>query len=177
MTTESHVDVEATPSLTTRKVYVSFERKQNLGDYSSVTASAFVQDEVPLGANPSEVAEKLAECYQAAAAAVFDQLGIVFTMDEHGVIREKHAPIVTVQDKSNAVDRKFGGNSSSIKVMNPEKLKGDLPDWLITQATEAGVTAVWANWNRERGAWFKEAIPRGGRPNGDTSPAREFDNN
>jgi len=149
---------EASPG---RKVSISFERKRGLADFGNVTAWAHVEDYVPLDASESQVAETLNSLFNAAKAATFDQLGIEFVMDEHGVLREKHEPVANVSDAASAVGRQFPNttNDGGLRVMNKADQQGDIPQPVIDFCAARGITAIWDN--RKQGKSFSEAVGRG----------------
>jgi hypothetical protein len=78
------------------------------------------------------------------------------------VLREKHEPVVSVQQAENKVGTQIG-TSGSVKVMNPEKLPdGVTPAWVVEKAAANGITAVWANFTRNGDFYVREAVPKGG---------------
>lgn len=164
-----------TLEVSNRKITVHYERKLDKGNYNNEVASVFVTGDVAPDANSAQVAEKANELFEAAKASVFDQLGIEFIVDEHGVLREKHAPVPTVQQAEASLGRAFGGttpvNNGDIRVMNSDKQQGPLPDWLIEYCAQHGITAVWDNRNG-KGKWFTEAVKSGERSKVDPSSAR-----
>lgn len=153
------------------KISVTFERKLGYDGYSSATARAWVEGEVPKGADISTIAQNAGDLFAAAAAAVFDQLGIEYVMDDEGVLREAHKPIVSVSSATSRIESSMPGSTdvdqagnTVIRVMNPNDQQGPLPQWAIDAMTRDGVTACWdqrksATGNQPK---FKEAVPRGG---------------
>lgn len=138
----------------TRKISVTFERKLGSGDFGNSVCRAWVEDNVPANATDSQIADALNGLFTAVKASVFDQLGIEFVVDEHGVMREKHAPVATEQ-----VAGRLGGGTTSLKVMNADKQDGPIPEAVLAACAEKGITAVWDN--RKQGKGFKEGIKRG----------------
>jgi hypothetical protein len=75
-------ETETTPG---PKISVSFERKQDLGNYQNATASAFLT--VPLDADASSavIEEAFREAFQQVKSVVYDELGIEVTVSPEGV--------------------------------------------------------------------------------------------
>lgn len=153
-----------------RKVSVTFERKLGLADYGNVTARAFVEDNLTADANDAQASEALVEMLNVAKVSVYDTLGIETFMDDTGVIREKHTPQVSVTQTAAAIGAAMGPtsnvqapNTGGIRVMNPDKLQGDIPADVVQMCNELGITAVWAN-NGQYGQFFKEAVKQGETP-------------
>lgn len=145
----------------TRKVSITFERKKDLGNYENVVARAWAEDNVPADATDEQVAEALQGLGNAVKAAVYDHLGIEVFLDENGVIREKHAPVVTERRLADTVGTQFNG-TSSLRVMNKD-YTDPLPAGLVEKCAELGITAVWAN-KGQYGWFFKEAVSKGEAP-------------
>jgi len=146
--------------ITSRKVSVTFERKISDGDYGGITARAWIEDEVPTGASASEIAEAMSNLFAASKAVVLDELGIPFTMDDNGVVREKMVPAVTRKDSpkgtstdaTSRIDHAFGSTNHQIRIMNPDDYTGgDIPEWLIEKCAKDGVSAVWYNGHKATG--------------------------
>lgn len=157
-----------------RKLSVTFERKLGYDDYGNAVARAWIEDDVPIGTPDTDVAQRAVEMLNTVKVAVFDSLGIECFMDEEaGVIREKHSPTVTVKQAADKVGTAMPGttqqtgsagfSTGGLKVMNPEKLEEDIPQYVIDKCREHGVTAVWANTGRY-GPFYKEAVKRGESP-------------
>lgn len=70
------------------KVTVGFERSVQVRPYESAKASVFIQAEVPLGYTAQELEGGLRDAFFQAKAQVFEQLGIEFEINEHGVVME-----------------------------------------------------------------------------------------
>ena len=160
-------------TVTDRKISVSFSRKISDGNYGIVEATAWVQGDAPESATPGDVSVLLGDLFDAAAVAVFTQLGVEYEMEE-GVIREipKAAP-TTVQAATQAVNRAFPNTQDapggSLRVMNPNDQDGPLPDWIHSATARDGVTAVWDNRKTAAGTkqpHFKEAVARGATGHG-----------
>ena len=168
---------------TTRKVGVTFSRKLSDGNYGGSEASAWVEGNVAIDANPAEIAEALGNLYTSAKAAVLDELGVEWHIDtDTGLVRETATPFVSTQHAQAAVERAFTGTTSEtpstsggIKVMNegkPEAGVGPIDSWAIAAAKKDGITALWDN----RGARaaepdrnlpaYKEAVARGATGHG-----------
>lgn len=149
----------------TMKISVAFERKVSDGAYGSITAKAWAEIDVDAG-NASEAANAQADLFAACKATVLDELGIPFTADDNGVVREKQIPvasreeapaggerrIVGGQDAMQRVDAATGGGGHQLRVMNPEDLGNNpIPDWLIDKTAKDGVNAVWYNGHKATG--------------------------
>jgi hypothetical protein len=147
------------------KVTVSFERKLDLGNYSNVTASAFLTLPLDEGASQAVIAEALQEGFQQVKAAVYDELGIEVTVNENGLIVEVNKPAVTVtRNEGNAPAPRGGGfDTKGLKVMNESDMKEDIPDWLQVECADLGITAVWVNEGKY-GTFYKEAVAKGESP-------------
>lgn len=150
-----------------RRVSVTFERKKDLGDYQNVVARAWVEDEVPSEATDQAVAETLVDLLNVAKVAVYDTLGIEVLKDDTGVIREAHEPVVTVTDAKNKIGAQMPGaetfQTGGLKVMNPDKLTEDVPQYIIDKCNEKGIEAIWVNHGKF-GAFYKEAVKQGEAP-------------
>lgn len=160
-------------TVTDRKISVSFSRKVSDGNYGIIEATAWVQGDAPQDASPGDISIMLGGLFDAAAVAVFTQLGVDFEMED-GVIREipKAAP-TTVQAAAQAVNRAFPNSqdapTGNLRVMNPNDQDGPLPDWIYSATARDGVTAVWDNRKTAAGTnqpHFKEAVARGGTGHG-----------
>jgi hypothetical protein len=160
-------ETETTPG---PKISVSFERKIDLGNYQNATASAFLT--VPLDADASSavIEEAFREAFQQVKSVVYDELGIEVTVSPEGVVTEVNKPVVTVAQATPA--RPAGGPvggapgsyaTKGLKVMNERDMKEDIPDWLVSQCAEYGITAVWAN-DGKYGPFYKEAVAKGESP-------------
>lgn len=164
-----------------RKISVSYSRKVSDGNYGGWEAHAWVQGDAPESASPGDIAVLLGDLFVSAKAAVLDELGIPYKYEE-GYIRED-GPLV---DPAQAVARVIGaqpqpaggddGGSGGIRVMNPKDQQGPLPDWLINEASRAGVDAVFDNRKTATGRQplFKEAIARGGTGHGKDGEPKAF---
>ena len=168
-------------NVTDRKISVSFSRKISDGNYGTIEATAWVQGDAPQDASPGDISIMLGGLFDAAAVAVFTQLGVEYEMDE-GVIREvpKPAP-TTVQAATQAVNRAFPNTqdapTGSLRVMNPNDQDGPLPDWIHSATARDGVTAVWDNRRQAAGTkqpHFKEAVARGATGHGKDGTAKGY---
>lgn len=164
------------------KISATFSRSVSDGNYGSTKAEAWVQGEVAPDATPADITEKATVLIQTAAVAVWDQLGIGYHVDEVTGLLVEETPDPKVQ-----VPPQIGGNGNggggtnggggSVRVMNPAEQQGDLPDWLINEASRAGITAVWDNRLKAQGTkqpHFKEAVPRGGTGKGKDGEPKAF---
>lgn len=171
-------------TVVTRKLSVSYERKQDLGDYSNQVARVFLDTVIPLDATPLQAAEAAAELFAAAKCAVFDELGIEYTMSDGRITETPSVKAVTAN-----VTRAFaptqpsqggGGGNGTIRVMNADEAAGSgpLPEWLIAECNKLGITAVWdrrASADPARNqAQFQEAIARGASGHGKDGKAKGF---
>ena len=171
-------------TVTDRKISVSFSRKISDGNYGIVEATAWVQGDAPESATPGDVSVLLGDLFDAAAVAVFTQLGVEYEMEE-GVIREIPKAAVTpahnMRDATEAVNRAFPNSQSaptgSLRVMNPNDQDGPLPDWIHSATARDGVTAVWDNRRQAAGTkqpHFKEAVARGATGHGKDGTAKGY---
>jgi hypothetical protein len=159
------------------KISATFSRSVSDGNYGSIKAEAWVQGDISATAAPAEVTEKATLLLQTASVAVWDQLGLDYKLDEVTGLLKEDLPDPKVQ-----VERTVGGgggstnNGGSVRVMNPNDQQGELPDWLISAASSAGVTAVFDNRKTATGnqPLFKEAVARGGRGHGKDGEAKAF---
>jgi hypothetical protein len=182
-----------TETIKTRKVGVTFSRKLSDGNYGGSEASAWVEGNVPDGANPAEVAEALGNLYTSAKAAVLDELGIEWHLDpDTALVMETATPFVSTQHAQAAVNRQFAGTSEEtpatsggIKIMNegkPGSGTGPIDSWALAAAKKDGVTALWDNrGSRDDGLAegknlpaYKEAVPRGGTGHGKDGTAKGY---
>lgn len=170
-----------TPEVKThRKVGITFSRKLSDGNYGGSEASAWVEGEVEIDATAATVAETLANLYTAAKAAVLDELGIQWHIDEEtGLVRETVTPFVSAPQAAAAVERIMPGTTSSIRVMNagkPGVSNEPLPDWLVNECNKHGITAVWDQRHTATGnqPLFKEAVARGGVGHGKDGQPKGF---
>ena len=153
----------------TRKVSVTFERKQGLDDYGNVVARVWIEDNIPADATPGQAAEKAQELFAAAKAAVYDELGIEVLLDEAGILREKHTPKVqaTQSQGEKALRRELGGtqqfDAKGLQIHGDGGLKEDVPDYVVEACRNAGVTDVWAN-EGQYGPFYKEFVSKGETP-------------
>lgn len=161
------------------KLSVTYSRSVSDGNYGSIKAEAWVQGDIETGAAPAALTEKATMLLQTASVAVWDQLGISYHVDElTGLLVED-----TPAPKANVPQSLGGGGSSApsgggggVRVMNPNDQQGELPGWLISAATAAGVTAVFDNRKTATGKQplFKEAIARGAQGHGKDGEAKAF---
>lgn len=161
------------------KVSATFSRSVSDGNYGSIKAEAWVQGEVPAGAAPADITEKATVLIQTAAVAVWDQLGISYHVDEVTGLLVEETPAPKAQTPpqiGGGGGTNNGGGNGGIRVMNPNDQQGDLPDWLVTAANAAGVTAVFDNRKTATGKQplFKEAVARGARGHGKDGEAKAF---
>ena len=153
---------------TTRKLSVTFERKQGYDDYGNAVARAWVEDDVPVDITDSDLSGRTVDLLNVVKTAVFDSLGIECFMDDTGVIREKHSPTVTVKQAADKIGNAFPGSTTGfdtggLKVMNQDKLVENIPQYVIEKCREKGIEAVWAN-NGQYGPFYKEAVKAGETP-------------
>ena len=156
-----------------RKISVAFERKKDLGNYQNTTVKAWIEDTVPADADGAQISEKIVELLNACKAGALDSLGIEVFMDDSGVVREKHEPVVTVTQAAAAVGNAFAGttqvtgaggfSTGGLKIMNPDKMVENVPQFVIDKCAEKGIVAVWAN-NGQYGPFYKEAVQKGETP-------------
>lgn len=170
-------DIETTIE-NTRKLSVSFNRKVSDGNYGTIEATAWVQGDVPADSTPSSISLALGDLFIGAKAAVLEELGIAYQVDDEGVVREMQAP-VSVQQAKQAVERQMGGtqDSGNIRIMNPNDASGEpLPAWLTTALAKDGVTAVFDNRLTATGKQplFKEALARGATGHGKDGSAKGY---
>jgi hypothetical protein len=160
----------------TMKISVAFERKVSDGAYGSITAKAWAEKDIETS-SLAEAASAEADLFAVCKAIVLDELGIPFTADADGVVREKQVPvasreeapagggtrIVGGQDNMQRVDAATGGGGHQLRVMNPEDLGGQsIPDWLVDKTAKDGVNAVWYNGHKATGKQphWRQAISR-----------------
>lgn len=67
---------------------VSFSRKRSDGNYGSQDATLFIQFDTPIGGDVADIIEIAADRFAAAKAAVLDQLGIPYHLDNGLVVEE-----------------------------------------------------------------------------------------
>ena len=168
---------------TSLKISATYSRSVSDGNYGSIKAEAWVQGDVPADAAPADITEKASVLLQTASVAVWDQLGIGYHVDEVTglLVEETPAPKAQVPPQlggsgGGSSGGSYVGGSGPIRVMNPNEQQGDLPDWLIKAATQAGVTAVFDNRAKAVGKQplFKEAVARGGVGHGKDGEAKAF---
>lgn len=70
------------------KVTVGFERSVSVRPYESAKASVFIQADVPIGYDAKQLEQGLRDAFFQAKAQVFEQLGLEFEINEHGVVIE-----------------------------------------------------------------------------------------
>lgn len=140
---------------------VTFERKVGLDGYGNVSASAWLQDEAP--ADQAAQSEKAVDMLNTIKAAVYDTLGLEVFVDDSGILREKHEPVVSTDQAANKIATQIGGHS--IRVMNQGDLDPgeQIPANIVEKCTELGITAVWAN-KGQYGRFWKEAVKQGEQP-------------
>lgn len=179
---EMHETIDAAPK---RRVSVTFERKLGYDNYGNAVARAWIEGEVPWDSTVEQASMACGDLFAAAAAAVFDQLGIEYTMGEDGVIRETKTPTVSVGAATAALAANLGatevdgpesGPLPGIRVMNPKDQQGPLPYWLVSECERLGITAVWdqrktATGNQPK---FKEAVARGSQGHGKDGQPKGF---
>ena len=78
--------------VTNQKISATFSRAVSDGNYGTIKAEAWVQGDVPADAKPTDIAEAATTLLQAAAVAVWDQLGITYTQDEVTGLLVEDAP-------------------------------------------------------------------------------------
>lgn len=169
-----------------RKVSVTFGRKLTDGNYGGTEATAWVQGDLDANSSAQDIAVELANLFQACKAAVLDELGVEWHLDDQGIVRETHTPTVSTQHAQAAVQRAFPNTTSepsagggTVRVMNAGKdgVSNDpLPDWLIRDCQKSGITAVWDQRHTATGnqPLFKEAVPRGGTGKGKDGQPKGF---
>lgn len=169
------IDITAPEPL---KISATFSRSVSDGNYGSIKAEAWVQGDVPATATPADVTEKATMLLQVAAVAVWDQLGLTYSPDEITGLLKEDAPEVKVTVPSiGATGGGTGGSTGSVRVMNPNEQKGDLPAWLIAECEKLGITAVWDNRGKAEGTrqpHFKEAVARGATGKGKDGDPKAF---
>lgn len=167
---------------TVRKISVSYERKQDLGDYSNEVARAWVENTIPADADPAAVAQEMAELFAAAKAAVYDELAIEYTMTDAGMIVETPSvkAVTTNVTRAFAPSQPQERSSGTIRVMNADEAanNGPLPEWLVAECNKLGITAVWdrratADPSRNQ-ASFQEAVGNGKQGHGKDGKAKGF---
>jgi hypothetical protein len=172
MSDEYELPPEVHNEVTNRKISVTFERSVGYEGFGNVSkARAWVEGEVATTANVSDVALAMGDLFMAAKAAVLDELGIEYMVDDQGVLREKNTSIVSTDAATSRVEAAFGNAQSddgestgySVRVMNPKDAAGPLPGWLLLDCQQDGTTAVWDNRKTRTGnqPWFTEAVPKG----------------
>lgn len=161
----------------TRKISVAFARKVSDGNYGTSEARAWVEGYIHPDSGESQVAIELGGLFMAAAAAVFDQLGVAYHLDpDTQTLREDLKPLTEAQAAQRLSEDGKGspeGGSSKVRVLNPENQDGPLPQWLIDECERLGVIAVFDNRKSKTGnqPWFKEGVSRGQQGHGkDGSP-------
>lgn len=152
----------------TRKISVTFERKQGLDDYGNVVARAWIEDNIPAEATADQAATAAQELFAAAKVAVYDELGIEVLMDEQGILREKHTPKVQASQSQGekALRRELGGETTGFNTKGLEvagDMTQDVPDWLVQICEANGITKVWANTG-QYGQFYKEFVSKGATP-------------
>lgn len=183
-TAQATPNSDGTPAVTTHKVSVTFERKVTDGNYGSTAATVWVQGDYPAEATPQDVAIAAANLFSAAKSAVLDELGIEWSLDEQGMVREKITPFVSAAQATAAVNRAMPGTtftnaSGGIRVMNAGKegvSTEPLPDWLVSQCRDSGITGVWDQRHTATGnqPHFREAVPRGATGHGKDGQPKGF---
>lgn len=150
-----------------RKLSVTFERKLGLEDYGNVVARAWMEDEISVDATDQVAAEALVDMLNVVKVAVYDTLGVEVLKDDTGVIREAHTPTVSTKAAQDKIGAQMPGsqtfNTGGLKIMNPDKLTEDVPQYIIDKCAEKGIEAVWVNHGKF-GVFFKEAVQRGESP-------------
>lgn len=159
------------------KLSATFSRSVSDGNYGTIKAEAWVQGDVAADAALNEITEKATMLAQAAAVAVWDQLGLSYHVDDTSglLVEDTPAPKASVPASvGSAVPAQQSGGS--VRVMNPNEQQGDLPQWLIDQCARDGITAVWDNRSKATGKQphFKEAVARGGVGKGKDGEPKAF---
>lgn len=155
-------------TVTNRNISVSFNRKVSDGNYGGSEATAWVQGDIPPDASPQAIAEALANLFQSAKAAVLDELGVGWHVDDQGIVRETETPFVSTQHAQAAVQRQTNATvvQGTLKVMNagkPGVSTEPLPAWLLSETAADGTTAVWDQRHEATGnqPLFREACQKG----------------
>ena len=147
----------------TVKVTFGFERKKNLADYNSATASAYASTDIPVDADQQLYVERLQQLAAAVKAVVYDELGIDVFTDDNGVLREVHTPLATTDRVEHAINRALPvaeASDSGVRIINYAKTsKQALPAWAVEAFAKNGVTEVWDNRDTATGnrPKFKES--------------------
>lgn len=175
---------EAEKVKTTQRISVSFTRKLSDGNYGGWEATAWVEGEVPLDATQGERAEAVGKLFMPAKAAVLDELGIKWALDEEtGVLAETSVPnaiaVATGQARTQQQPPPGGGGGGGLRIMNvgQDGVSTDpIPGWLENATKKDGVTAVWDQRHTATGKQplFKEAVPRGGVGKGKDGQAKGY---
>jgi hypothetical protein len=102
------------------KVTVGFERSVSVRPYETAKASVFIQAEVPIGYTAKELEQGLRDAMFQAKAQVFEQLGIEFEINEHGVIMEllqkSFGPVDIVKEDATASASSIQSNGNGALV-------------------------------------------------------------
>jgi len=154
-----------------RQISVSYERKQDLGNYNNVTCKAWYGDNLPEGASDADISQRGVEMLNTLKATVSDSLGIEVEMSENGVVVEKNPPVATTTTQAAAnvaaafpgTQQQGGFDTGGLKIMNPNDMVESVPPQIVQKCQELGITAVWAN-NGQYGPFYKEAVARGETP-------------
>lgn len=134
---------------------VTYTRKVSDGNYGSVEMSTWVSVD-GTGKSQEELYVELATAGNTAKAVVFDHLGIKAELNGEDVLIEKAVEAVVRAFPGTTVERSGqvepGENFAPVTNM-PVRIKGKpeaiIPDWLIKECAEAGVTEVYDNRDNE----------------------------
>lgn len=153
---------------------IGFERKVGLPDYGNVVASIYVPFEVDFNDDERTLANAR-DAFAQGKSLVLDELGLKFSVDEGGYVREllernfgqvRDAHATEIQAARPAATQAAPSGNLTIKKQWSEPV----PEWVYAAAAEAGVTEVWDNraklksnggdW-KDTSPWFKSAGPDG----------------
>lgn len=170
-----------------KRISISFTRKLSDGNYGGFEATAWIEGEIDKDATAEATAHAAGGLFLAAKAAVLDELGIKWEVDEQGVIRETETPFVSAPQAAQAIARTMGGtpaadpqqDTGGIRIMNagaPGVSTDPIPANVIAKIKKDGITAVWDQRHTATGGQpqFKEAVPRGGTGHGKDGQAKGY---
>lgn len=145
-----------------QKATVGFERKLSDGNFGSNGFTHFVPYQVVDG-DIEATLDNAAAAALVAKTVVFDQLGIVYEVNETtGVVTEKSVPVVV---KKSAAPKAAASNGEYARPQVRGQ-EGDLPEWFDDQVKAARektgrpINAVWDNRAKATGRQplFKEVV-------------------
>jgi len=136
------------------KATVTFSRKVNLGNYESADCSAFVQADIEFGDDEDVRAAKIKAAALLAKAAVYEQLGISFNLNDTAVAVEsiertfgqvetateppKAQPAARPAPRSNGALPWEGLDGKDAKAAAWEHLSANPKDWYDNRETATG---------------------------------------